>query len=186
MKPNHLCVGDQVLSSPAGGGTFTGVDAQGWPCVDGIAVGWLVRIDGREYNPRGIGARVGELELDELIVVRYTPAQPLKVEDTKAPTQFKFMEETIVDESSELKALNDASAAALEAMESRVVAHVQTEVSDSPVPGMSREDFEANYLGPFAVDVAALLPAAAAEPAAEAPAAKAPVTTRNRLHAKGS
>lgn len=50
-NPEFLEIGDDVSRSPVGSGKITGVTERGYPQVNHIAVSWLVRADGVQWNP---------------------------------------------------------------------------------------------------------------------------------------
>jgi hypothetical protein len=63
MNQNEICIGDEVARSPNGEGVVTGISRDGFAEVNGLAVAWCARTDGRVYNPRGIGGQAGDLVL---------------------------------------------------------------------------------------------------------------------------
>lgn len=51
MNPEYLEIGDTVADSPVGAGTITGITEAGYPQVNRIAVGRLIRSDGVVFDP---------------------------------------------------------------------------------------------------------------------------------------
>jgi hypothetical protein len=63
MNESEICIGDEIARSPNGEGVVTGISREGFAEVNGLAVAWCARTDGRVYNPRGIGGQAGDLIL---------------------------------------------------------------------------------------------------------------------------
>ena len=53
MNPDELRIGDTIADSPVGAGTITGITEAGYPQVNHVAVGRLIRTDGVVFDPRG-------------------------------------------------------------------------------------------------------------------------------------
>lgn len=51
MHPDHIEIGDAVSASPVGAGTVTGITERGYPQVNHVAVAWLTRPDGGQFDP---------------------------------------------------------------------------------------------------------------------------------------
>lgn len=51
MNPDELHIGDTVEASPVGPGVITDFTERGYPRVNHVAVAWLRRTDGGQYDP---------------------------------------------------------------------------------------------------------------------------------------
>lgn len=51
IHPENLVIGDPIIDSPVGPGTITGFTDAGYPRVNHIAVTYLRRLDGAQFDP---------------------------------------------------------------------------------------------------------------------------------------
>ena len=80
IDKEYINVGDPILYSPVGRGVVTAFTDAGYAQVNGIAVGWCERSDGKVFNPTGIGAKAGNLQRGPRPLVppspEHVPMQP--------------------------------------------------------------------------------------------------------------